>query len=51
MNNIVIFGAEGYALGICKAIKTVYPDKHILCFLVFKVGYTSQLLFMAFPYT
>ncbi|MBO6113881.1 MAG: DUF4422 domain-containing protein [Lachnospiraceae bacterium] len=38
MNNIVIFGAQGYALGTCKAIKTAYPDKHISCFLVSKVG-------------
>ncbi len=38
MNNLVIFGAQGYALGTCKAIKTVYPDKHISCFLVSKVG-------------
>ncbi|MBR1815109.1 MAG: DUF4422 domain-containing protein [Lachnospiraceae bacterium] len=38
MNNIVIFGAQGYALGTFKAIKTVYPDKNILCFLVSKVG-------------
>ena len=34
----VIFGAQGYALGTYKAIKTVYPDKHVLCFLVSKVG-------------
>ena len=38
MNNLVIFGAQGYALGTCKAIKTVYPDKNISCFLVSKVG-------------
>lgn len=38
MNNLVIFGAQGYALGTFKAIKTVYSDKTVLCFLVSKVG-------------
>lgn len=38
MEKIIIFGAQGYALGTCKAIKTVYPEKEIICFLVSKVG-------------
>ena len=38
MRNLVIFGAQGYALGTYNAIKTVYPDKNVLCFLVSKVG-------------
>ena len=38
MDKMIIFGAQGYALGTYKAIKTVYPDKEILCFLVSKVG-------------
>ncbi len=38
MDKIIIFGAQGYALGTYKAIKTVYPNKEIICFLVSKVG-------------
>ena len=38
MDKLIIFGAQGYALGTYKAIKTVYPDKEVLCFLVSKVG-------------
>ena len=38
MRNLVIFGAQGYALGTFKAIKTVSPDKNVLCFLVSRVG-------------
>ncbi|MBQ9609455.1 MAG: DUF4422 domain-containing protein [Lachnospiraceae bacterium] len=38
MDSIIIFGAQGYALGTYEAIKTVYPEKNISCFLVSKVG-------------
>ena len=32
--NLVIFGAQGYALGAYKAFKTLYPQRAILCFAV-----------------
>lgn len=32
--NLAIYGAQGYALGTCKAIKTLYPKREISCFLV-----------------
>ena len=38
MDKLIIFGAQGYALGTYKAIKAVYPNKEIRCFLVSKVG-------------
>lgn len=32
--NLVIYGAQGYALGTFKAIKALYPKREISCFLV-----------------
>lgn len=32
--NLAIYGAQGYALGAYKAIKTLYPKREISCFLV-----------------
>lgn len=32
--NLAIYGAQGYALGTCKAIKNLYPKREICCFLV-----------------
>ena len=32
--DLVIYGAQGYALGAYKAIKTLYPKRKIFCFLV-----------------
>lgn len=32
--NLAIYGAQGYALGACEAIKTLYPKREISCFLV-----------------
>jgi len=31
---LAIYGAQGYALGACEAIKTLYPKREISCFLV-----------------
>ena len=31
---LVIYGAQGYALGAYKAIQTLYPKREISCFLV-----------------
>ena len=32
--NLAIYGAQGYALGTCEAIRTLYPKREISCFLV-----------------
>lgn len=34
MKNLLIFGAKSIALGVCLAIKELYPDNHIIGFLV-----------------
>ncbi|MCR4673516.1 MAG: hypothetical protein K5675_00775, partial [Lachnospiraceae bacterium] len=34
MKKLVIYGAQGYALGAYKALKTLYPQREIICFLV-----------------
>ena len=40
----MIYGAQGYALGAFEAIKTIYPDREILCFVVTaKDGNTATL--------
>ena len=31
---LAIFGAQGYALGAYKAMKTLYPERRVSCFLV-----------------
>ena len=35
---LVIFGAQGYALGACEALKTLYPKRVVSCFLVSDMG-------------
>ncbi len=32
--NLAIFGAQGYALGAYEAVKTLYPEQEVECFLV-----------------
>lgn len=44
ITNIVIYGAQGVALGAYKAIKTVFPDRNVLCFLVTKMGKNAPVL-------
>lgn len=41
---LVIYGAQGIALGAYKSIKTVFPDKEILCFLVTEMGLNAYTL-------
>lgn len=41
---IVIYGAQGIALGTYKAIKTLYPEKQVLCFLVTDMGNNAPTL-------
>ncbi len=36
--NLVIYGAQGYALGAYEALKTLYPRRVIPCFLVSSMG-------------
>ena len=42
--NLLIFGAQGYALGVYQAIKTLYPKRTIPCFLVSECGYNAKML-------
>ncbi len=42
--DLVIFGAQGIALGAYKAIKELHPDKKILCFLVTAMGSNASVL-------
>ena len=42
--NLLIFGAQGYALGAYQAIKTLYPKWTIPCFLVSECGYNADTL-------
>lgn len=44
MKNIIIFGAQGYALSVYNAIKTIYPTRRVLFFMVTKIGSNSTLL-------
>ena len=44
MKNIIIFGAQAIALGTCKAIKKLYPERNVLCFLVSKRGINAVKL-------
>lgn len=34
MTRLVIYGAQGIALGVYRAIKTIFPDRKVVCFLV-----------------
>lgn len=40
----IIYGAQGVALGAYNAIKTIFPDKEIPCFLVTKMGNNTPIL-------
>lgn len=41
---LVIYGAQGVALGAYKAIKTIFPDKEVECFLVTSLGNNAPFL-------
>ena len=41
---LVIYGAQGVALGAYKAIKTVFPDKEVECFVVTAMGNNASVL-------
>lgn len=41
---LVIYGAQGVALGAYKAIKTVFPNKEVECFLVTSMGNNAPVL-------
>lgn len=41
---LVIYGAQGVALGAYKAIKTVFPNREIECFLVTSMGNNASTL-------
>lgn len=42
--NLLIFGAQGYALGAYNALTTLYPKRTIPCFIVSKLGYNKPML-------
>lgn len=42
--NLAIYGAQGYALGACEAIKTLYPKREISCFLVTRMDGNAPVL-------
>jgi len=42
--DIVIYGAQGVALGAYNSIKKLFPQKNILCFLVTKMGMNASSL-------
>lgn len=42
--NLAIYGAQGYALGAYKAIKTLYPKREISCFLVTHMDGNASVL-------
>ena len=44
MNKIVIFGAKSIALGVCKAIRLLYPQYEILGFMVSSMQGNSDML-------
>lgn len=44
MHNIIIFGAQAIALGTYNAIKKLYPERKVLCFLVSKRGINASEL-------
>ncbi len=41
---LVIYGAQGYALGVYTAIKALYPKRVIPCFLVSRLGNNASVL-------
>ena len=42
--NLLIFGAQGYALGVYNALETLYPSRNIPCFVVSKMGNNATTL-------
>ena len=42
--DLVIYGAQGVALGTYKAIKKLHPNRNILCFLVTSMGSNASVL-------
>ncbi len=42
--NTVIYGAQGYALGVYNAIKRLYPEMRITCFVVSRMGENASSL-------
>ena len=42
--NLIIFGAQGYALGAYQAISNLYPNRAIPCFIVSKMGNNASTL-------
>ncbi len=42
--NLAIYGAQGYALGTYRAIKTLYPKREISCFLVTRMDGNAPVL-------
>lgn len=43
-DKMVIFGAQGYALGTEKAISVLYPAREIPCFMVSELSYNAPVL-------
>lgn len=41
---LAIYGAQGYALGACEAIRTLYPKREISCFLVTRMEGNAPVL-------
>lgn len=41
---LAIYGAQGYALGACEAIRTLYPRREISCFLVTNMDGNASVL-------
>lgn len=41
---LLVFGAQGYALGAYNAFKTLYPKRLIPCFVVTKIGSNAETL-------
>lgn len=44
MMNIVIFGAQGIALGIYQAFSNLFPEREVRCFLVSQMGNNPYIL-------
>lgn len=42
--DLIIYGAQGYALGAYEAVKTLYPKKIISCFMVSSMGNNATML-------
>ena len=41
---LAIYGAQGYALAACEALKTLYPKREVMCFLVSEMGNNAKVL-------